>query len=261
MADRARPASCRVTRLELNAAIRRDRSEADVDTRDAQRIRSGIDQKQLAALSAAAKEANDLIAKRTFSWTQLFNEIETTLPDDVMLMGVHPEIKDAITTLHFDVQGRSEDVIDAFWDRLEKTGRFHDVAWNNVSMTGTTACSRWSMEAIYTPGRQGCGRRPRPRPSGRPACRSLQLAAARRRRPDQAAGAGFGRQARETVTPLQRVVAEKRRLVAFLLVFAAIANVVLYAVVVFPLGRQVVNAEAEARLQHHQRLNAQRAPI
>jgi hypothetical protein len=53
------------------------------------------------------------------------------------------------------------------------------------------------------------------------------------------------------VTPLQRVLAEKRRLVGFLLVFA-IANVVLYAVVVFPLGRLVVNAEAEARLQHQQ---------
>jgi hypothetical protein len=143
-------------KTELNAAIRRDRNEADVDTRDAQRIRGGLDQKQLAALSAAAKEAHDLIAKRTFSWTQLFNEIETTLPDDVMLMGVHPEIKDGITTLHFDVQGRSEDVIDAFWDRLEKTGRFHDVAWNNVSITDE-GLQRMVMEAIYTPG-QGSAR-------------------------------------------------------------------------------------------------------
>ena len=76
---------------------------------DAQQIRRGLDQKQLTALSAAAaKEANELIEQRTFSWTQLFNQLETTLPDDVMLTGVHPEIKDGDTRCNLDVQGRSE---------------------------------------------------------------------------------------------------------------------------------------------------------
>jgi type IV pilus assembly protein PilO len=58
------------------------------------------------------------------------------------------------------------------------------------------------------------------------------------------------------MTSVQRVMAEKRRVLVPLLLFA-IANVVLYAVVVFPLGRQVVSAESEARLQHEQ-LNAAR---
>ena len=58
------------------------------------------------------------------------------------------------------------------------------------------------------------------------------------------------------MTSVQRVMAEKRRVLVPLLLFA-IANVVLYAVVVFPLGRQVVSAESEARLQHDQ-LNAAR---
>lgn len=48
---------------------------------------------------------------------------------------------------------------------------------------------------------------------------------------------------------LSRVLAEKRRIVVPL-VLAALANVVLYAVVVFPLGRQVASAEAEANTQH-----------
>jgi hypothetical protein len=148
-------------KTQLNTAIRRDRNEADVRTREAQSIRSHIDEKQLATLSASAKEANDLIAQRTFSWTQLFNEIETTLPDDVMLMGVHPEIKDGLTELHLDVQGRNEDVIDAFWDRLEKTGRFHDVAWTNVAVT-EDGLQRMVMKATYTPGQ------PSTRPPGTP---------------------------------------------------------------------------------------------
>lgn len=50
---------------------------------------------------------------------------------------------------------------------------------------------------------------------------------------------------------LPRVLAEKRALIAPLGLFA-IANVILYAVVVFPLGHQVANAQEEARVQHQQ---------
>lgn len=45
-----------------------------------------------------------------------------------------------------------------------------------------------------------------------------------------------------------RVLTEKRRIVVPL-VMAVLANVLLYAVVVFPLGRQVASAEAEAKAQ------------
>jgi len=60
------------------------------------------------------------------------------------------------------------------------------------------------------------------------------------------------------VTPatLQRVFREKRR-IAIPLALLAIANVVLYAVVVFPLQRQVAAAEVEANAQHDH-LNAAR---
>ena len=46
-----------------------------------------------------------------------------------------------------------------------------------------------------------------------------------------------------------RVLSEKRRIVVPL-VIAVLANVLLYAVVVFPLQRQVAGAEAEANTQH-----------
>ncbi|HEX9368186.1 MAG TPA: hypothetical protein VF921_16265 [Vicinamibacterales bacterium] len=48
---------------------------------------------------------------------------------------------------------------------------------------------------------------------------------------------------------LSRVMAEKRHLIVPL-VIAVIANALLYAVVVFPLGRQVTSAQDEANLQH-----------
>jgi Tfp pilus assembly protein PilO len=50
---------------------------------------------------------------------------------------------------------------------------------------------------------------------------------------------------------LARVMAEKRRLIVPL-VLVIVANALLYALVVFPLGRQVTSAEVEAREQHNQ---------
>jgi type IV pilus assembly protein PilO len=50
---------------------------------------------------------------------------------------------------------------------------------------------------------------------------------------------------------MSRVMAEKRHLIVPL-VIGVVANALLYAVVVFPLGRQVTSAEAEANLQHEQ---------
>jgi hypothetical protein len=49
----------------------------------------------------------------------------------------------------------------------------------------------------------------------------------------------------------KRIMAEKRRLIVPLML-AIVANVLLYALVVFPLGRQVVSAEAEAGVQRDQ---------
>jgi Tfp pilus assembly protein PilN len=137
-------------KTELNASITRDRREADAALREAQQIRRGLDQTQLATLAAGAREAHDLIARRTFSWTALFNELEATLPEDVMLVAVRPEISDDVTQVQLDVQGKSEDDIQAFWERLEKTGRFHDASWSNTTIT-PEGYSHMAMTVIYTP--------------------------------------------------------------------------------------------------------------
>ena len=55
---------------------------------------------------------------------------------------------------------------------------------------------------------------------------------------------------------VSRVMADKRRLVLPLIV-AILVTALLYALVVFPLGRQVASAENEARVQHEQLYRAQ----
>jgi hypothetical protein len=144
----------RVVRLskyktELNTAVRRDRDEAEAKIREADQIRRGLNQKELTLVSAAAKEANELIERRTFSWTGLFNQLEATLPDDVMLVGVRPEFKDGETLVNLDLQGRQTDDIDAFWDRLDKVGAFHDILWSALNI-GEDGLHKVQMKAVYT---------------------------------------------------------------------------------------------------------------
>ena len=145
----------RVVRLsryktELNAAIKRDRNEAEYRTKEAASVRRGLDQKELAVVSQAAKEANLLIEQRTFSWTQLFNHLEATLPEDVMLVSVRPEFEEGETHVSLDLQGRESDDIDTFWDSLEKTGAFRDIEWSAVMVT-EDGLNKIQMTAVYLP--------------------------------------------------------------------------------------------------------------
>jgi Tfp pilus assembly protein PilN len=146
-------------KTELNTAIHKHRAETELHGREAAQIRQGLNQKQLAIVSGQAREANQLIEQRTFSWTELFNLLEATLPDDVMLTSVRPEFKDGITQINLDIQGRSNEDIQAFWDRLEKTGAFHDVQWSTVNVEGDNGLDRMQMRAVYT-GVQGSTRPP-----------------------------------------------------------------------------------------------------
>ena len=62
-----------------------------------------------------AEEANALIDQRTFSWTEFFNLIESTLPPDVMLSAVRPSFKDGITRVNMFVLGRRPKTSTSSW--------------------------------------------------------------------------------------------------------------------------------------------------
>jgi len=92
-----------------------------------------------------------------------------------MLMGVRPDIKDGVTQLGLDLQGKGSDDIDAFWDRLEKTGSFRKAEWTNVTITDQ-GLHRMTMNVLYTARPSGARpaavppveKRPAARPEDRP---------------------------------------------------------------------------------------------
>ncbi|MPZ21199.1 MAG: hypothetical protein GEV06_25370 [Luteitalea sp.] len=112
---------------ELGARIQRDEAEAARLLESAGRVRGGIDQGELNAVIAAARDANTVIARRTFSWTELFNRIEATLPPDVMLTSVRPNFDKGETYVAMTIVGRSVENVGRFMEQLEAEGAFENV--------------------------------------------------------------------------------------------------------------------------------------
>ncbi len=107
---------------------------AAVDTRarelraHAAQTRQAIDSKQLDSVSNAAREVNEIINQRLFSWTELLNRLETTLPDDVRITSLRPRVdRDGAITVQMTVAGRSVDDLEQFMANLEETTAFSDV--------------------------------------------------------------------------------------------------------------------------------------
>ena len=134
----------------LSTHIRDDRSAAEDLTRRARQTRQGINQTELKVIVAAAREANALIDGRTFSWTALFNQIESTLPPEVMLVSVRPEIDDAGTKLTMIVLGRRTADLDEFMERLEATGKFERVMMRQRTVQDD-GLTQLAVETAYVP--------------------------------------------------------------------------------------------------------------
>lgn len=108
----------------LSVDIRRDEETATRLRREAAQIRGHINQQELEQVMDGAREANALIDRRTFSWTEFFNLIERTLPENVMLTSVSPSVDKGRTIVSMTVLGRRAEDIDAFMEQLEGTKAF-----------------------------------------------------------------------------------------------------------------------------------------
>ena len=137
------------TRLATQAS--RDESRAADLRKQAAQLRASVDPRQVDFAAADARQANDLIDRRTFSWTELFNRFETTLPDDVRIASVRPRVeRDRGIVLTVAVSARGVDDINSFIANLEGTGAFKNVrpAEEHTDEAGMLLSS---LEAVYIP--------------------------------------------------------------------------------------------------------------
>jgi Tfp pilus assembly protein PilN len=160
----------------LSGRIREDRTAAAELTRNARETRQNINQVELNTIAAAAREANALIDARTFSWTALFNQLEATLPPDVMLASIRPAIVEGETKITLITLGRRRPDLDEFIEKLEATGAFENVLprQENPSDDGLMQAT---IVATYVPEAPAAVPAAPPPPAAKPAARPTKASA------------------------------------------------------------------------------------
>jgi Tfp pilus assembly protein PilN len=113
---------------EQGTSASRDEARATELRSSASKLRNSVDAKQIERASNEARQANDLIDRRTFSWTELFNVFEHTLPDDVRITSVRPNVERGAFQLRMSVVARGVDDVNAFLNNLQMSGMFRQVA-------------------------------------------------------------------------------------------------------------------------------------
>lgn len=114
----------------------------------AAQVRQSINPKQLELVSGAAREANVIIGQRLFSWTELLNQLEITLPDEVRIISMRPRIENESISLVITANARRADELERFMENLESTGKFAHVFPRGVD-TNQEGLQQAVIEAEY----------------------------------------------------------------------------------------------------------------
>jgi hypothetical protein len=136
---------------ELATRASRDESRAADLRQQAARLRATVDPKQVEFVSSEARQANVLIDRRTFSWTELLNRLEKTQPGEVRLVAVRPRVeKDGTIVLVMNVVSKDVGDVDSFMQNLEETGAFGNVR-PVVEQVNEEGLIETTLESAYVP--------------------------------------------------------------------------------------------------------------
>jgi Tfp pilus assembly protein PilN len=139
----------------LGASAARAEDEAERLRAEAAQIRAQINPEELQVVAEAAREANVIIDRRAFSWTELFAKLEATLPPDVRITAIRPRLEDNAFTVSIGVEARQAEDLDAFMEALETDGGFRNVL-DVAEQTNDEGLLQAIVEGIYVaPPREG----------------------------------------------------------------------------------------------------------
>ena len=141
---------------ELKAEAARDEARAAELRAAAAKLRASVDTRQIELASVEARRANALIDRRTFSWTELFNRFEATLPPDVRITSVRPTIDSGSRriVLTVTVVAQSVDDVDRFLENMEGSGVFSQPLSREELVTDQGQLQAL-IETVYVPMKEG----------------------------------------------------------------------------------------------------------
>ena len=118
---------------------------------EAARVRSTINPREFDRAVAEAREANTLIERRVFSWTDLFNRFEATLPATVRITSIRPKIdRDGVMTVTLVVSARNVEGVQEFVEHLEERGGFARLL-SREEFVGEDGLLQATLEGQYLP--------------------------------------------------------------------------------------------------------------
>ena len=136
---------------ELSTQATRDEARAAELRTAAVRLRTTVDPRQIEFASLEARQANDLIDRRTFSWTELFNKLESTLPDDVRLTSFRSKVDKGQIVLTLMIIARGSEDVSKFLDNMQQSGAFTQVGAKLDERMNEEGQLQASLEIIYLP--------------------------------------------------------------------------------------------------------------
>ena len=111
-----------------------DRVRAELMSRTKQ-INSEMGSDVLDALRVDVREVSDLIDRRVFSWTEFFNLLEESLPEDVTVTELRPDVVGGAISVSIGILGQDLAGISDFVQSLETFGDFRDVLTQQAELT------------------------------------------------------------------------------------------------------------------------------
>jgi hypothetical protein len=121
-------------RASLKERIDRDQAEASRIRAQTAGISKAINGPMLSGLAGSTREANDIIDRRTFSWTMFFDLIEKMMPFDVRLEAVTPRIEKGVFKVAMTIVARRAPDVDDFIEALLATKAFRAVVPTDQSV-------------------------------------------------------------------------------------------------------------------------------
>jgi type IV pilus assembly protein PilN len=112
---------------EIRDRERSARVESEALSRRLTELERDLNTPEAAAKLSEIGYLNDLIARKTFSWTQVFAHLEDIAPDTVHLTSLTPEIGPDGVLMRITVRGRNIDSISEFISALEASKAFESV--------------------------------------------------------------------------------------------------------------------------------------
>jgi len=139
---------------EVNAKISTLRGEIAELDREHQQALALLQQPQNVPVLNTSKFLNGLIARKSFSWTRVFMQLEQIMPARLHVVSISPELQATNTVeVHLTVAGTSREAAVELVKRLEQSPSFRDariVEESSIQGTGPDTV-QFHVVAVYIP--------------------------------------------------------------------------------------------------------------